>query len=318
LTVRRVPLGETGLHPTVLGFGCAELFREPSGTGRLTLLEAAYHSGVRYFDVAPMYGLGLVEREVGAFARGRRDELVLATKFGVSPTPVARGLAPVQGQLQRLSAARRSAIDPRSGAAGRLLYRTGDYGVEAARRSLERSLHALQTDRVDLFFLHDPPDNAAVSDDLRGYLDSAQTAGLIRAWGVAGESAPAYWDVPVVQARWDPFSPATTGLTQPTIRFGAIGRPLRRILERLQGDRDRLRRWEDEVGADCSRPEAIAGLLLRDALMLAPSSPLLFSSTRPSHIEAAVAAAGTDVGAEAVAAFRRLLVVEAPTTEASE
>lgn len=313
--MRTVALGETGLQPTVLGFGCAELFREPSRAGRLALLDAAYQAGVRYFDVAPMYGLGLVEREVGAFARGRRDELVLATKFGISPTPAARGLAPAQGQLQRLTAARRGGGDPRSGAVGRLLYRSGAYGAEAARRSLERSLGALQTDRVDLFLLHDPLDGKAVSDDLRSYLESAQTAGLIRTWGVAGDSAPAYRDVPVVQARWNPFSPPPAGRAQPTIHFGAIGRPLRRIVEHLQGNPDRLRQWSDTVGADCSRPEAIAGLLLRDALAVTPGSPLLFSSTRTAHVAAAVAATRTDPGAEELAAFRRLLVGQARATE---
>jgi D-threo-aldose 1-dehydrogenase len=317
LTVRRVLLGETGVQPTVLGFGCAELFREPSRAGRLTLLEAAYDAGVRYFDVAPMYGLGLVEREVGAFAHGRRDDLVLATKFGISPTRVARRLAPAQAHLQRMSAARRSDGDPRSGTVGRLLYRTSEYGPETARRSLERSLHALQTDRIDLFFLHDPPEGAAVSDDVRSYLDSAQTAGLIRAWGVAGQSATRYPDVAVIQARWDPFSPPPAARAQPTIRFGAIGRPLRRILGCLQRDPDRVRHWSDALGVDCSRPETIAGLLLRDALDLVPASPLLFGSTRTAHIRAAVAATGAEVGAEVLAAFRRLLAGTAPTMERS-
>jgi D-threo-aldose 1-dehydrogenase len=314
VTLRAVALGETGLQPTVLGFGCADLFREPSRAGRRALLETAHDAGIRYFDVAPMYGLGLVEGEVGAFVRGRRDDLVLATKFGIAPTPLGRGLAHVQGQLQRARGARGADGDPRSGTVGTLLYRTGAYSAEAARQSLNRSLRELGTDHVDLFLVHDPPESTIVSDALRGYLETARANGLIRAWGVAGDRVAAQREAPVLQQRWHPFSPVSTG-PQPTVYFGVIGRPLRRVLDYLRSEPDVADRWSEAVGADCSRPDTIAALLLRAALEAAPGCPLLFSSSRAAHITAAVEAASEDAGTQAVAAFRRLLADELRATE---
>ncbi|MDX6643271.1 MAG: D-threo-aldose 1-dehydrogenase, partial [Solirubrobacteraceae bacterium] len=72
--MRAVTLPGTEFETTALGFGCAELYRAASAAERRRLLETAHSLGIRHFDVAPMYGLGLAERELGGFARGRRDQ----------------------------------------------------------------------------------------------------------------------------------------------------------------------------------------------------------------------------------------------------
>src|SRR6059058_1826376 len=100
-------LGDTGVETSALGLGCADLMR--AGTAaRRRLLAAALDAGVRHYDVAPMYGLGLAEHEIGRFAHGRRDRLVIATKFGIEPSRAARALAPVQRSLQRALAGSRA------------------------------------------------------------------------------------------------------------------------------------------------------------------------------------------------------------------
>lgn len=307
--MRTIGLGKTGIETTALGFGCADLFREPTRKGRQALLEAAFAAGIRHFDVAPMYGLGRVEAEVSRFLEGRRDEVVLATKFGIAPTAIARAVSVVQGPLQRQSVARRSAGgDPRAGAVGRLLYETGRYDVAAARSSLERSLRRLRSDHVDLLFLHDPPEGEAVSDELRDYLESARAAGLLRGWGVAGDTAAGRADVPIVQTRWSRFATGPVERTHADIRFGVIGAGLERVLAFVLEAPDRRRRWSDAVGADCGRPEVVAGLLLHDALEADPSAPVLFASTRAEHVRAAAAA--EEHPADALSAFRSLLTRE--------
>jgi D-threo-aldose 1-dehydrogenase len=90
MTNRIVKLGTTSMEITALGFGSANLFRLPSGAQRVQVLRAAYHAGVRHFDVAPLYGLGLAESEIGRFARGRGDTITIATKFGIAPARLAR------------------------------------------------------------------------------------------------------------------------------------------------------------------------------------------------------------------------------------
>ena len=77
-----------GLHFTELGFGTAplgNLYRAVSDEDAQATLEAAWDSGVRYFDTAPLYGLGLSETRLNQFLRGKkRDDYVLSTKVGTS------------------------------------------------------------------------------------------------------------------------------------------------------------------------------------------------------------------------------------------
>src|ERR671923_2879471 len=72
MSLPTVALGTEGLSTTSLGIGCAGLFRASSPGQREALLHTAYDVGIRHFDVAPMYGFGLAEPELGAFVRGRR------------------------------------------------------------------------------------------------------------------------------------------------------------------------------------------------------------------------------------------------------
>lgn len=319
---RTITIPGTGLVTTALGFGCADLYRAPSPTERRRVLDAAFASGIRHFDVAPMYGLGLAERELGRFARGRRDELVIATKFGIAPTPAGLGLARVQGPVRRLLAAspalrrraRDSAAGPGSGSAGALLYRATGYGAAAARASLERSLRALRTDRVDLLLLHDPQPGDVASDEVCDYLETARDAGLIRTWGVAGEVGPALEvaaalraGAPVLQVRDDVLqrcpSSARARQLPARITFGVLGRALPRIVAHVAGDDARRRRWRAEVGADCAVPETVAALLLRVAARANPEGVVLFSTIRTDHLDVAAAAlspagdGGGDLGA---------------------
>jgi len=306
------------VETTVLGFGCADLFRVPDARRRRILLETALDAGIRHFDVAPMYGLGRVERELGRFARGRRDRIVIATKFGIEPRPAGRVLAPLQSQIHRMLASlprdrggsRSVQADPRAGVVGGALYRRG-YDGETARANLERSLRALGTDHVDILFLHDPYPDDVRSDDVRAYLETARASGRIRTWGVAGEpaSAAAAADVlgapvPVMQVRRDIFTAAHDGVArepaQSTILFGVLGRALSQILARTR---------DDPAWRDVDRgPDAIASLLLRDALRANPSGTVLFSTTHPERIRPAVAAAERDEHADADLDALRALV----------
>jgi len=91
---QRTPVRDTGIALTALSLGGAQvgnLYRPTSEQGARDAVDAAWEAGVRYFDTAPHYGLGLSERRVGAALRERpRDAFVLSTKVG-------RLLEPVRG-----------------------------------------------------------------------------------------------------------------------------------------------------------------------------------------------------------------------------
>lgn len=324
--MRMTILHGTEVETSILGFGSADLFRVASRRQRMRLLEEAYDHGIRHFDVAPMYGLGLAEREFGRFARSRRDHLVVATKFGIAPTAVARGLAALQGPARRLFSAapalreraRTSAGGPSSGSAGALLYTESGYDAASAEQSLKASLRELATDYVDLFLLHDPKPGAVRSDEVRVYLEKARGAGLIRAWGVAGEPRPSVEVMRllsdprlVLQVRDDILIRRTRPpeLGHANVVFGVVGRVLSCLLRFVTESSTRRQRWNASTETDCGDAQALASLLLRDALRANPGGVVLVSTTKSEHIRTAIEATATDPTGvdEALDAFRRLL-----------
>ena len=297
-----VTLGTNGIQTTPLGFGCAGLFRTSSPTGRSNLLHAAYDAGVRHFDVAPMYGLGRAEAELGAFTRARRAEITIATKFGIQPTRAARYLSYAQRPARRLFEARpgiRDQAKAQAASSHRLIYEKRDYNALGAKRSLERSLRALDTDYIDAFLLHDPFPGSVRSDEVASYMERACSAGLIRSWGIAGEPGPAdevaqsfCRDVPIRQLRDDIFlrSLESSPPGPAFITYGIISQALTRLVQHLNTDDSTRSRWKTMIGSDCGDPDVAASFLLQAAFKANSSGIVLFSTSRPSRIQAAVAA----------------------------
>src|SRR5581483_10299601 len=205
--------------------------------------------------------------------------------------------------------ARRGRADARAGAVGSALYRSGLYAAADARASLERSLRALRTDHVDLLLVHDPPPGVTVGGELRDAPEHLQADGLVRSWGVAGETALAASgdDAPVLQLPGDLFS-RPAALRRPAILYGVVSRALPRLARHLQAE-DVRRRWSGALGADAGRDDVIGTLLLRDALDAA-RGPVLVGTTKPARIDAAAAATASPAGHD-LDAFRAL-VAEVP------
>jgi len=300
--VRTVVLPGTEISTSVLGFGCAHLLTVPNARERRRLLDTAYEAGMRHFDVAPMYGLGAAERELGAFMQGRRDHLVVATKFGIEPGQAAKRLAGLQGPARRVIRSfphLRRFLRSRA----RSLYAPRRYDPTAARASLETSLRALNADYVDLFLLHEPSPGEVPVDEIAAYLERERDAGRIRAWGLVGEPEPISgvareFGVPprVLQIRDDIFMrPGQTApATAARITYGYLATALGAIVSHVTADADRRRRWNEAVGADCGDPDSVASMLLRYALANNPSGVVLFSTTRVARIEGAVSASADE------------------------
>ncbi|RIQ11130.1 aldo/keto reductase [Jiangella rhizosphaerae] len=130
--------------PGPLGFGAASignLSGPVSDENAAATVAAAWDAGVRYFDTAPHYGLGLSERRLGAALRAYpRDSYVVSTKAG-------RLLRPVAGEVV--------GRDPGFHVPA-THERVWDLSRDGIRRSLDESLTRLGLDRVDVLYLHDP------------------------------------------------------------------------------------------------------------------------------------------------------------------
>jgi aryl-alcohol dehydrogenase-like predicted oxidoreductase len=298
-----------------LGFGCGSLMQVSSRAERQRLLATAFDQGIRHFDVARMYGLGAAEGELGRFVGPRRDEVVIATKFGIEANAASGRLARVQGPLRGLLARHptlRALVKRHSGA----MHQPHRYDAVTARRSLETSLRELGTDHVDILFLHDP----APSDELDlpsvcAYLEEARQAGHIRCWGVAGEYEPCAAIRPllgeqaVLQVRDDVLGRRKEGLEDPLITFGTIAGVLGELRSRLS-TLEAQRRWSAELELDCSQPGTIFELLLREALDFNARGVVLLSSTRVEHLTGLGQLVGAPVEKGVLNGFRRLIAAE--------
>ena len=140
-------LGSTGVRVTRLGLGCASLgnlFRAMGDDRARATVDAAWDGGVRYFDTAPHYGLGLSEQRAGAALRGRpREQFTISTKVGrlLVPNDAPSGTDLAEG------------FDVPD-----TLTRRFDFTADGVRHSLEGSLQRLGLDRVDVVYVHDPDD----------------------------------------------------------------------------------------------------------------------------------------------------------------
>jgi D-threo-aldose 1-dehydrogenase len=317
-------LAGTGVTTSVVGFGCAGLFRIPQRQRRLSVLEAAFDAGIRHFDTAPMYGLGLAEAELGAFVKHYREDVTVATKFGIDPTPLTKAFAPLQGPIRAVlskcsranEGLKTAGKNANSGLVGQLLYRSAGYHRRAAQRSLERSLRTLGTDYVDIFLLHDPHgDILTTLSEVAEFLDEQRKAGTIRCWGVTGPPSELTgvlaclgWSA-VVQHRDDIFDSGHAEIMdRARITFGAMARALPTIQRfRARSPEDSVR-WSQQLGVDLGSDSALAKILLTAALGRNPTGPVLFTTTRPERVAvAASAATNQQMSGTEMVAFREFI-----------
>jgi aryl-alcohol dehydrogenase-like predicted oxidoreductase len=149
------PLGDSGLVVSAVGIGCNAFGRRVDLDGVRDILDAAQDVGVTLLDTADTYGgQGASEEMLGEAMRGRRDDFVVATKFGMD----------MQG-----------ANGADHGARGSRAY---------VRRAVEASLRRLRVDHIDLYQYHEPDDVTPIEETLSALTDLVRE-GKVRYLGVS-------------------------------------------------------------------------------------------------------------------------------------
>ncbi|MFJ2368226.1 aldo/keto reductase [Microbacterium sp. NPDC087665] len=195
-----VRIGRGGLTAPPVGYGAASLgnlYRALADDEWPEVVPAAWGGGIRYFDVAPHYGLGLAERRLGESLRALpRDEYIVSTKVGRLLVPQdAAGRTDIDN-LFAVPADHR---------------RVRDYSRDGVLRSIEDSLNRLGLDRIDLVLVHDPDEyEREALDGAFPALSELRDQGVIRSFG-AGMNQSAMLtrfvtetdaDVMMVAGRW--------------------------------------------------------------------------------------------------------------------
>jgi aryl-alcohol dehydrogenase-like predicted oxidoreductase len=149
------PLGHSGIQVSVIGLGCNQFGGRLDKEQTKTVLDAAIDAGITFLDTADRYGNTHSEEFMGEALKGRRDQVVLATKFGMD---LGDGWTGPRG--------------------------AGDY----IRHAVEGSLRRLQTDTIDLYWYHRPDGITPIGDTLEA-LDALIKAGTVGAIGASNFSA---------------------------------------------------------------------------------------------------------------------------------
>lgn len=142
------------LEVSVVGLGCNNFGWRIDAEQSAKVIDAAIESGITFFDTADRYGKGQSEDFLGRALGSRRDQIILATKFGMEMEKGQQGASP-------------------------------QYILEA----IEASLRRLRTDRIDLYQLHQPDPKTPIPDTL-GALDQLVRAGKVLEIGCSNFSAP--------------------------------------------------------------------------------------------------------------------------------
>jgi aryl-alcohol dehydrogenase-like predicted oxidoreductase len=167
------PLGNSGLLTSIVGLGCNNFGRRLDVDGTRAVVDAAIDDGVTFFDTADIYGRGASEEYLGEVLQGRRDEVVLATKFGMD---MGDGKGPRGGRA----------------------YIAG---------AIDASLRRLRTDVVDFYWYHQPDGVTPIAETLEA-LHGLVQAGKVRAVGASNFDAGQLDEADAV-AREHGFTPFT-------------------------------------------------------------------------------------------------------------
>jgi aryl-alcohol dehydrogenase-like predicted oxidoreductase len=305
-------LGKSGLSVSVIGLGCNNFGRRIDLEATRAVVDAALEEGVTFFDTADSYGRGQSEEYLGEVLQGRRDAVVLATKFGMD---MGDGKGPRGSR---------------------------EYILQACDASLKR----LRTDVIDLYWYHRPDGVTPIAETLEALHELIQ-AGKVRSIGAsnfnaaqleeAEEEAVVHgftrfkglqneYSLLVRDAEDDvlpacerlgvgfvPYFPLASGLLTGKYRRGEPGPEGARLSGRDQIATDEqfalvdaLQAYADERGV--SLTDVAIGALLTNPTV----SSVIAGATKPEQVRANAAAGRWSPSAGDLAALRRVLSSHSP------
>lgn len=193
------------------GFGLGRLHHEFSRAARERIVRAALDAGFRHFDLAPAYGEGLAEKELGRVLGSHRSTVTITTKYGIPLRAIGELPTPLFLALRTSD----KFLPIKFGAD----YRRRDFSPRALAASLEASLRRLRTDYVDYLLVHEPSSLAEFRTlgDAWSEMERQQRLGKLRRFGVSGDTqmmldAEKEGHVPEAAVRMVPMNDVTCAL----------------------------------------------------------------------------------------------------------
>ncbi len=312
------PLGRSGLEVTVCGLGCNNFGRRVDVAGTRAVVDAALSQGVTFFDTADIYGgSGQSESLLGEVLEGRRDQVVLATKFGMDMG---------DGRDHRGSRA-------------------------YVRQAVAGSLRRLRTDVIDFYWFHQPDPDTAIEETLAA-LDELVRAGTVRAIGASNFNAQQIEAADAVARErgltrfsaiqnnysllvrdveaevlpvcrrlglgFVPYFPLASGLLTGKYRRGQAGPAGARLSGRAQIATDRQFELIEVLG-EYARERGVTLTQIAIGALLAhePVSSVIAGATAPEQVRINAAAARWTPSADDLAALNRIIGAQPASVNAA-
>ncbi|HEY0839003.1 MAG TPA: aldo/keto reductase [Vulgatibacter sp.] len=308
--MRKRPIGS--LEVSVVGLGCNNFGMRIDEEQTRAVIDAALAAGVNFLDTADIYGGTKSESYIGSALAGRREQVVLATKFGMRVDDERQGAHP-------------------------------DY----VRRAVEDSLRRLRTDRIDLYQLHRPDPSVPIGDTL-GALDDLVRAGKVREIGCSQFSAPQIREakaaapgarfvsvqneyslfhrepeagvLPVCEEEgvaFLPYFPLASGLLTGKYRLDQAPPAHTRIteLDRYAGllARENLEKVEKLIAFAEARGRTLLELAFSWLLSRSQVASVIAGATSPEQVRSNAAAAGWNLSADDLAEIDRIVPASRPS-----
>ncbi|MEM9738715.1 MAG: aldo/keto reductase [Pseudomonadota bacterium] len=276
-----------------LGFGTGALDGRKDRGQQIRLIHAALDAGICHFDTARLYGDGTAEGILGEALKGRRGDVFLVSKAGIIP--------PTNGTIRR-AVNKALTLGGKLPGAGNALPRPrwneplfGQFEIETLRRSLERSLDALDTDYLDLFLLHEANAEHLEQGDVIEALERWRKEGLFVGYGIAStpdqtsrilsHKTNVFSTVQTAQSVFDSLSRPAIARDQFLITHSWLGAPFARFQNVFSKDPRFAERAGHVLYADVRRPHRLARCLLEYALHTNREGQVLFTTSKVERIE---------------------------------
>lgn len=287
-----------GRETSRIGLGCGRLVGGAGLDASRQVVEEALDLGIRHFDVAPSYGLGLAEDALGALLEGVGD-VTIATKVGIGRPGNAKLKALARQLLRPLvkSAPALKAALGRSGGGGAP---SGQFAPDDVQHSLADSLRRLRRDRIDALLLHEPVAadlSAALADRLASFIGDGRVAAV-----GSGTGADSAGLVPFGTVRQYRFGPRPDEESGDVLLHGV----LRAFAASIEDGPGRAA-FLSVMDRNLDDPESWPGSLLTLALACRPDAMLLVSSTSATRLRAAVRGIDWSLTRDRAALSRRLV-----------
>jgi D-threo-aldose 1-dehydrogenase len=284
--MHKIPIPHSAVAVCRVGLGGGGLTGGANLRESVAVFEAAYDAGIRYIDVAPLYGFA--EDVVGNLVQSHRAEFILATKAGIA-RPKFSGLFSFLRKTLRPIALQLPAVKQFATRRARALVTTGLFRPDQVRSSLEDSLRRLKTEWVDVLLLHEPT-AGDLTPELIKELDRFVSSGRVRLLGT-GTQEPAEHSIrygDVWQHRYAPGDqlPACSGLR---VVHGVLRHGLPLLRTAIAVHPSTARALSSRYGFDFFDPDVHPAILATLALGADPRSLLLISSRHPRRIRRCVA-----------------------------